>query len=406
MPVLALGVSHHQASADDLTRFTASATRAADELRAAPGVRGLITLATCNRCELYIEADRFHETVHVAHRLLAAAGAEDLLGALQARAARSAVEHLFLVACGLDSMVVGETEVVGQVRSALSDNGSMASPALHRLFQMALATSKVVASTTTIGSLGRSVTSVALDLVESRHGRLAGQRALLIGTGAYAGVVTADLVRRGAAITVHSASGRAETFAQTHPVTPLAPDDLTRAIARAKVVVACSGTGQQQLTAAQVTSARAGVFGMLPVVDLALGRDVEPQLAATPGVDLIDLDVVGRHVPAEHSGSLARARELVDRAVDTYLDRERGRLADSAVTVMRAHVEEIVARELDSVMAQQPPEVAAAVQKLLHRVTNAFLHAPSLRASESARAGDLDDYTRALETVFGLQVDQ
>ena len=406
MPVLALGVSHHQATVDDLTRFTACAAQAADELRAAPGVRGLITLATCNRCELYIEAYRFHETVRTAHRLLAAAGAGDLLNIVAARAARSAVEHLFAVACGLDSMVVGESEVVGQVRSALSADGSSNSPALHRLFQMALATSKVVASTTTIGSLGRSVTSVALDLVESRHGRLAGQRALLIGTGSYAGVVTADLVRRGATITVHSASGRDAVFAQTHPVTALAPGELSNAIARAKVVVACSGTGHHQLTSAQVTAARVGVPGTLPVVDLALGRDVEPQLASTADVDLIDLDVVGRHVPVEHSGAVARARELVEQAVDTYLDRERARQADPAVTLMRAHVEEIVARELESVTAAQPPEVAAAVQRSLQRVANALLHTPSVRATESARTGDLDDYTRALQTVFGLQVDR
>lgn len=404
VPVLAIGVSHHQASVDALTQFTACAQRVAPALREQNGVHGLIVLSTCNRCELYLDADSFHDTVHAARKLLADEGAGEVLEAMDTFASRNAVEHLFQVACGLHSMVVGESEVVGQVRSALSNANQQASPALHRLFQMALATSKLISASTNLGALGRSVASVALDLVESRHGSLSGRPALLIGTGSYAGVVTADLVRRGSEVSVYSSSGRAAAFARTHPVTPLDSRKLPTALARAGAVVACSGTGVQTLTASQVAEARVGVFGLLPVVDLALGRDVDPELAITPGIDLIDLDVVGAHSSREQTDSLIRAQELVSQAVESYLGAERGRLADPAVTAMRAHVNDIINRELDSVAAQASPEVTAAVTRSLRRVGNSLLHTPSLRAAELARNGELDDYAHALETLFGIEI--
>lgn len=405
MPVLAVGLSHHQATADELTAFTACAEQAAAELRAHPSVHGLVLLATCNRCEIYLEADRFHEAVRLTKQALARAGASSVqLELLDTYAARSAVEHLFQVACGLDSMVVGEAEIVGQVRAALAASNGQASAALHRCFQLALATSKLVTNATELGALGRSVASVGLDLVESKHGHLAGRRALLIGTGSYAGVVTADLIRRGATIEVHSASGRAAAFARTHPVSPVAAGELATALARAQVVIACSGNGTPAFTGPELSAARAGIFGMLPVVDLALGRDISPDLAALPGVDLIDLDQIGAHAPSNRTHQLTEAHRLVSQAVDSYLDVERRRTADPAVTAIRTHVNEIIASELDSVNLQQSPEVAEAVSRSLHRVANALLHTPSQRAAESAGAGELDDYTRALNLVFGIEV--
>jgi len=305
-------------------------------------------------------------------------------------------------------MVVGESEIAGQVRSSLQAYSEQAGPALHRLFRMALGTSKSIANATALGAMGRSVASVALDLVETRHGHLAGRRALLVGTGAYAGVVTADLIRRGAQVFVYSSSGRATAFAQTHPVNPVGDDRLPDALALAQVLVACSGRGRRanRITARQVSDARAASVGPLPVVDLALARDVSPELAMTPGIDLIDLDVVGEHAPTDHVESLHRARELIDEAVDDYLRTERARLADPAILAVRAYVNQIVAHEIDSVTAHGSPDEAAAVRRSLRRVANAVLHQPTVRAAAAAQDGDLGEFTSALERVFGIEVDQ
>lgn len=174
------------------------------------------------------------------------------------------------------------------------------------------------------------------------------------------------------------------------------------------MLVACSGRGRRanRITARQVSDARAASVGPLPVVDLALARDVSPELAMTPGIDLIDLDVVGEHAPTDHVESLHRARELIDEAVDDYLRTERARLADPAILAVRAYVNQIVAHEIDSVTAHGSSDEAAAVRRSLRRVANAVLHQPTVRAAAAAQDGDLGEFTSALERVFGIEVDQ
>ncbi len=192
--------------------------------------------------------------------LLVEAGAGELAEQIGARAAENAIEHLFRVACGLDSMVVGETEIIGQVRAAIADDAVGVSSALRRCFQQALSTAKQVASTTDLVVwAAASPRSPSIWWSSGTATWPAGKPSL--GTGAYAGVVCADLIRRGAQVSVHSASGRA-TAAQTHPVTALTDEELPDAIARAGVPVACSGTGERMLTAEAVRQARSGVFGI------------------------------------------------------------------------------------------------------------------------------------------------
>lgn len=405
VPVIALGVSHHQANSDDLTRFTAAAQQAAVKLRAHPSVAGMLMLATCNRCELYVDTQRMHHTVRTTRELLAEAGVADLLGVLDVFIDAEAVAHLLQVSCGLDSMVVGESEIVGQVRKTLHSANEQESPALHRLFQMALTTSKRVANHTELGALGRSVASVALDLAERRHGSLAGASALLLGTGSYAGVVTADLGRRGAQIAVHSSSGRARAFADSHPgVTPIGPEDLRSALGRADILVSCSGTGARTVSAEAVLTARNGAPGVLPVLDLALSRDIDPQLAESPGVDLIDLDVVGANTPGHQTEQLSHAHDLVRDGVRAYLENERSRTADPAVTAIRSHMDEMIERELGHVAAHNSPQVTEVVRQSLRRMANTMLHEPSKRAAAAGRNGALNSYIEALNTVFGIEV--
>ncbi len=411
MPLIHLGISHRSVRSVELAALSDRAGELAARLvEALPVVRGAVLLATCNRFELYLDATEFHSAVEGARALVRDLAGPDLPHidpALSVSVGDGAVEHLFRVGCGLESMVVGEQEIAGQVRQALADNHATASPVLRRLFQAALMTSKAVASGTSLGSAGRSLASVGLDLIAARFGPLDGHNVLLQGTGAYAGVVVAELTRRDAAnIRVHSGTGRADAFAETHPpVVPVLASDLSEALRWADVVVCCSGASTRQLTVDLLSEARRGRHGLLPILDLALAGDVPREVDQLADVVLIDLDEVARNAPSERTAAVAAALGIVDKGVATFRHTEGGRQADPAVTAMRAYVSSIIEAEVASAERRHSPETAEAVARSLRRVSNALLHTPSIRAAELARSGELDDYRNALHTLFGIDVE-
>jgi glutamyl-tRNA reductase len=404
--LFAAGISHHQVDAEAV----ATLTRHTDEivarlLQPGTGVSGVVALTTCNRFELFLDVDGFHAAVdHTMAAVGRAVPDPALVDAFVVFAGQGVVEHLFEVASGLDSMVVGEVEIVGQVRDALADADSHLTPTLRRLFQHALTTSKAVVARTGLGAAGRSLASVGLDLAEPRLPDWSATRTVLVGTGSYARVVLADLERRGAtSISVHSSSGQADRFAETHRVAPLPDGGLVAAIAGADLVVCCSGTGDAVLTADVLPPARDG--RLLTVLDLSGGTDIDPLVEQHPGIDLITLDRIGAVVPLEHSAAMLAARDLVSHSVAAYLHVEEGRTATPAVTAIRSHVSLIIEQEIEAAAARYSPETADAIARSLRRVSNSLLHAPSVRAAELARTGDLDDYRRALHTLFGIVVE-
>lgn len=404
--MLVVGVNHHQSALTDVATLAPLAEPLLEKLAANHSVTGAVVLATCNRFEVYLDAPAFHPAVEAATadiRKLAGPAGDEVCASLTVAAGEGAVRRCFTVAAGLDSMVMGEAEVAGQVRAALAAAGDVASAPLRRLFQHALATSKTVASRTRLGAAGRSIASVGLDVVEARYGAVAERRVLLIGTGAYARVVCADLLRRGCRdIWVHSLSGRGELFAQSHPVA--VANDLPDALARAEVVVTASKASIPVITGELLSAARFGASGALPIVDLSLSEDVDPTATQLPGVDLIDLEVIGAHAPTEAASAVLAAEDIVNKAVETFMHLESGRSADPAVVAMRAHVMAIIETEAEQAARKYPPEVAEAVARSLRRVSNALLHTPSLRAQQLARTGELDDYRRAMNTLFGIDV--
>ncbi len=410
VPVSAIGLSHHLAPLEDLAQLSVLAEPVRARLDDA-GLLGSVLLSTCNRFEVYFESESFHvglEAALGAVRDALPASERALADQFEVYAGPAAVQHLLEVASGLDSMVIGEDEVIGQVRDALASSGDRASASLHRLFHAALTTGKAVTSQTDLGAAGRSIAAVGLGLLEERHFPLAGRRVLLVGTGSYARVVTASLQRLGCTdVGVYSPSGRAHRFASTHPVTAVRTDELAEALAAADAVITCSGgesTGAV-ISADQLARARESAIAVLPVLDLSLSGDVAPDAAGLLGIDLIDLEEIGAHAPAEQAAAVLAARDLVARGVDTYLHLERGRAASPAVTAMRAHVSQFIEREIESAVRRYDPETAAAVARSLRRVSNALLHTPSLRAAELARTGELADYSQALHTLFGIDVE-
>lgn len=411
VPVTATGVSHHLVPLDDLATLTKVAEAMTAALDASGNLSGRVLLSTCNRFEVYFESESFHaglETVLDAVRTALPAEHRGLVDEFEVYAGQGAVQHLLEVASGLDSMVIGEDEIIGQVREALAKAEGRASAALHRLFHAALTTGKAVSTDTELGAAGRSIAAVGLGMVEQRHFPLAGRRALVIGTGSYARVVTAALLRLGCVdLAVYSPTGRAEAFAESHPVAPVPADGLAAALATTDLLVSCSGGERVSgpvVTAEQLATARADA-GLLPVLDLSLTGDVAADAAVLVEVDLIDLEEIGAHAPTQQAAAVLAARDLVARGVDTYLHLEQGRAATPAVTAMRAHVSQFIEREIEAAARRYDPDTAAVVARSLRRVSNALLHTPSLRAAELARSGGLADYQHALRTLFGIDIE-
>jgi hypothetical protein len=220
----------------------------------------------------------------------------------------------------------------------------------------------------------------SLSLVEQRHFPLAGRRVLIVGTGSYARVVAAGLRRAGCTeIAVYSRSGRAERFAASHEMEAVASDGLIAAVGEADVVITCSGHSHSSaiISAELIERARDSASPLLPILDLSLSGDVSTDAADLIGVDLIDLDEIGAHAPAEASAAVLAARDLVARGVDTYLHLESGRAATPAVTAMRSHVSQFIEREIETATRRYDAATAAAVARSLRRVSNALLHTPS-----------------------------
>ncbi len=419
-----LGVSHHDLELSDLQRLSAGAESIAETLVATgdstvePGsltgpavdgpIRGAIVLATCNRVEIYVEARRFHDAVDtVAAALANAAGmpVASVAAQLKVRVGAPVAAHLFAVAAGLDSMVVGEAEISGQVSRSLrrAQHQATASPVLNQLFQRASRTAKLVQSRTRLGAAGRSVASVALDVVEAGDGALAGKNALIIGTGSYARVVASALRARGCTdLQVFSPSGRAEAFAETHGARPVTATALEVALKEVDLLVACSGTTGGALTADLM--AGSGRDRALTVVDLALRPDIGDDLRALPSVHMVDLHTVAANAPEEQLEALTAAQDLVITAVAEFEDSLAVRALDPAVVALRSHVSGVVAKEVDRLRVKFDPEVAAELEQALHRVTRSMLHTPTLRAQELARSGDAAGYVAALHTLFGIEL--
>jgi glutamyl-tRNA reductase len=328
-----------------------------------------------------------------------------LFGELQGAAA---AEHLLAVAAGLDSVVVGEREVAGQVRRALAaaQAAGTSSGRLDRLFQAASRTAKDVGAQTALSHAGASIASVALDLAAgTRRSGIAGASAVLVGTGAYAGCL-AELLRnrKCAAVSVFSHSGRAEAFTAARGGRALAASDLPAEVAGADLLIGCSGAGAR-IDAAALGRWRADTAHPLTVIDLAPSHDFDPRMADLPGVEVITLDSVHRSAPPADAEALRSARELVRQAACRFNELDAVRGADAAVVALRGHLEGLLRSEMDRVSTRHGGDVPAEeVNRALRHLVRRLLHAPTLRARELAAAGRQDDYTAALDALFGLSI--
>jgi glutamyl-tRNA reductase len=425
MSLLAVGVSHQTAPVALLEQFAMNAddtAKALHELVEGNHVREAIVLATCNRVEVFAEVDRFHGGVVDVSRVLARqAGAtvEELSPYVTVHYEDQAVAHLFTVAAGLDSMVVGETQVLGQLRAAyaLAQDEGTVGRALHPVAQRALRVGKRVHSETGIDRAGASLVSAALDRAESRLGPLDGRVALVVGAGSMGALAATTLARRGAAVTVSSRTAASALRLADNVggrVAELA--DLPAGLVAADVLVTCTGASGIVVGTDVVSAAmQQRTERQLVVVDLALPRDVAPGVAALPGVHVVDLALLQgeRQTGGPIAGSVAAhdvsaARDLIDAELSLLRAERHAAAVAPAISALRSQAAEVVDAELLRLAGRLPDldaRARAEIGRTVRRVVDKLLHEPTVRVKELAGAPGGADYANALRALFGLGID-
>ena len=411
-----------------------------DLLEAVPALRGVVVLSTCNRLALLIDADSWADTgcpaalhplpgsaVHgsdsrtsathgsaawassadaapsglgeaVASFLAERAGLAPGSLRLSHLAGAAARREMLAIAAGLSSMVVGEAQIVGQVRRAAETaaaEGTL-SPDLVRIIERASATARRVAHDTELSSQGRSVVAVGIDQAAGHLPLLTGCRALIVGTGSYAGATVAALRARGLTdIAVFSASNRAEAFAAGHDLRAVPTDSLPEAMVRSDLVVTCRGVGGPVLTADVVAPVAAerlrsaeGTGRPLVILDLALTRDVDEAVRALPGVVHLDLPGVRDAVPDAEVRQVDAARAIVDAEADDFERTLAGRSMDPLITTLRSHVGKIVTEEIERLRPLQSRLPASTVPSVDGRAEARVVAGGGVVRANSASGAD------------------
>ena len=430
MSLLLVGVSHRTAEVPVLERVAVSGDdtrKVLDDLLTGDHVTEAMLVSTCNRVEIYAVVETFHGGLTEVSSVLARhahAEVSDLTDHLYVHYAGSAVEHLFSVAAGLDSMVVGEAQILGQLRAAYGEARELGSAGrvLHELAQQALRVGKRAHAETGIDAAGASVVSEALADAEAAlggPGALAGRRALVVGAGSMGALSTAQLRRAGVDDLV--LANRSEENAERLAVALRTEGALARAvgldalraeIAAADVVVACTGAigtvvGEEEVRAALAMRAVDGADAPpLVVCDLGLPRDVDPRVGALEGVTVVDLAALGERLRSASAGrAVEEARAVVAEEVRGYFAAQRTAEVTPTVTALRRRAAEVVDAELlrlDGRLPDLDDHARDEVAQTVRRVVDKLLHTPTVQVKRLAQSPGGDTYAEALRELFEL----
>src|ERR1700712_209416 len=442
MSVLLFGVSHRSAPVSVLEQLSTDESDQAkivDQVLQSSLVTEVMVLSTCNRVEVYAVVEAFHGGLSVIGQVLAehsGMSLGDLTKYAYVRYAEAAVEHLFAVTAGLDSAVIGEAQVLGQVRRAYAtaEANHTVGRTLHELAQRALQVGKRVHSETGIDAAGASVVSVALDMADKKLSGaggppacggersdlgnwpgLAGRSAAVVGAGSMGSLAAAHLVRAGIGrvhVVIRSLPRAERLFAELRAQGADAHafpfDHIQAVLADADVVVSCTGAVRPGVPLADVH--RGLAHGQDPkqlvICDLGMPRDVDPAVAGLPGVYVVDMERIQREPAARAAASDAEeARAVVAAEVANYLAGQRMAEVTPTVTALRQRAADVVEAELLR-LDNRLPELEAAhrdeVAKTVRRVVDKLLHAPTVRVKQLASAPGGDSYAEALRELFEL----
>jgi glutamyl-tRNA reductase len=434
--VLVVGLSHKSAPVPVLERAVVTGDTLGKLIRdvsQAPNVGGTFVVSTCNRVEVYAEVDKFHGGVSSICDLLARHSGiplSELTPNLYVHYEDRAVQHLLEVACGLESMVVGESQILGQVRQALSVAREHAtlSRGLGELGTLALRTARRAHAETGIDQAGANLVSVGIAVA---HGRLAvppadpsrplaGLRVLVVGAGSMSSLAATTAARMGAAhiVVANRTADRAGRLAASVGGSTADLSDLAGPVAGADLVISCTGASGVVLSADLVAGAlaRRGQPGRpLVLLDLAMPRDVDPAVAGLPGAYLVGLDTL-----ADRPAGAGGAPELAALATrDADVEAVRAIVAEEfaarvsavhaarvapTVVALRAKAAKVVDAELARLAGRLPADhgTLGEVERAMRRVVDKLLHAPTVRVKELAGSPGGDAYEDALRVLFDL----
>jgi glutamyl-tRNA reductase len=419
MTLFAAGLNHRTAAVALREQLALEEDKLREVLQDAVG-RGILTeaviVSTCNRVEVYGVADVPGEARALCFRQLCHQRGVDVTsieGALYTHLDGDAVRHAFRVAASLDSMMVGEPQILGQVKEAfaLAQSCETIGPTLHALFTQAFAVAKRVRTETEIGRHAVSVSFAAVELAKKIFAGLSGKAVLLVGAGKMGELAARHLVEQGA-FPIYVANRtwmRAQEMARALAGTAVRFEDLPAAVGAADIVITSTGSRTAIVTREMVARAMAA-RGARPLffIDIAVPRDVEAAVGTLAGVYVYDIDDLKQVVDAnirERAREAQRAEGIVDREVTKFL----ARLADvevvPTIVSLRARLEDIRAGEVRKALARLPdasPQTREAIEAVSTAIVNKILHAPITKLRESSRAGLGRSWTELVHELFGL----
>ena len=418
MSILVVGISHKSAPVAVLERVALDrdgVNKLLADVVSCDHVTEAVVVATCNRLEIYSEVDRFHGSVEDVSRLLVERAGEStalILPHLYVHYDDGAVSHLFHVAAGLDSMAVGEGQILGQTREALRRGQAQGTvgPALNVLFQQALRVGKRSRAETDIDLAAPSLVSAGLERVSGPMGGVKDKSVVVVGAGGMAGLATATVTRLGAAdvTVVNRSAANADRLAAEYDARPASLSDLSQTLTDADLVITCTGANGILVDLDMVKSARPD-GAPLAVVDLALPHDVDPAVGALPEVTLVTLADLADELRDSVAGNeIDGVRHIVSQEVTAFLNARRQASVTPTVVALRSMATAVVEAEMERLASRLPELDEAARTEVLQsvrRVADKLLHQPTVRVKELANETGAVSYATALAEVVAVDPD-
>ena len=414
--MIVVGLNHRTVPLDVLERMTVTGDRlpkALHDLVSRDDISEAVILSTCNRTEVYVVAERFHQAVGDVRKVLsrlAELPPEDFSDHLYTFHDAGAVAHLFSVVSGLDSAVLGESEILGQVRGAWERavGEGAARSGMNMLFRHAVEVGKRVRTETGIGRHTASVSHAAVELAEARLGTLTGKRVLVLGAGDMGEGMARSLVRAGVGelLVANRTRARAEDLAAAVGGRSVAVVDLPAALTDVDVLLTSTGASSVLVDHGDlepVVAARQG--RSLLIIDVAVPRDVDPSAADLPGVELLDMDDLRAFADAglaERRREVAAVRDLIDDEVQRYREAATARQVAPLIAALRERAEVARVVELDRAGAKLPPDERAALDAASRALVAKLLHEPTVRLKEAAGTARGERLAEALRDLFDL----
>ncbi|HEX4904384.1 MAG TPA: glutamyl-tRNA reductase [Acidimicrobiales bacterium] len=409
--MIVVGVNHRTVPLELLERLAVTADRlpkALHDLVSRDDIAEAVLLSTCNRTEIYVQAEKFHGAVADVRNFLcelAFLAPEELSDHLYTFHDAAAVAHLFSVAAGLDSAVLGESEILGQVRSAweVAAAEGAAGSAMHLLFRHAVEVGKRVRTETGIGRSSVSVSSAAVALASERLGGLEGRRVLVLGAGEMGEGMLVSLVDAGVrdVRVANRTPERASALADRVGGRAIPMSELGAALAEVDVLLTSTGASDHLVDAASL-EARPSQRELL-IVDVAVPRDVDPSAGELPGVTLLDMDDLRAFADvglAERRREIGKVRDLIDEEVARFRDVATGREVAPLVAALRARVEELRVAELERASKGMSDADRAALDAATRSLVAKLLHEPTVRLKDEAGTARGERLAEAIRELF------